>query len=333
MTKSREFSRLTYWLCTIALLVGGKVFAEQACELDERGAARENQRDQLVELLLTEIEDHRYEVCDDESICVAHVSGFAERIASLDAELASACDRSVWRTGVGGMVDLAAVPNGTLDLYADDESRHRLHEALVARRLIGEAQDEGFRDAVMTMGAPGSGKSSILRELGLCQQGEVIVDPDLFKTDLVEYQVARAAHDRLAADRVHRESSMLAKRLRDAAIESRRDLCIDGVLSKRDAALEQIERLQAAGYEVVIVAAVVPFEVSYQRVLDRGEVTGRFVPHEFALQAHANIENHRDDLLRAADRGYAFDTSVPLGVTPPLIIEYQNGQPVTGTTH
>jgi predicted ABC-type ATPase len=226
------------------------------------------------------------------------------------------------------MIDPRELPEGTLQLYGDDPRRQAFYEALVDSRLQASPPDQESLDVILTMGAPGSGKSHALAILDACQEGVVMVDPDLFKNVLVEYRVAKAAHDRLAADRVHRESSMLAKKLRDAAIASRRDLCIDGVMSKRDTALELIQRLQSHGYDVTIVAAVVPFETAYERVLSRGEATGRFVPYEYAKQAHANIEAHRDELLRAANRGYAFDTSGSVDEQPQLIAQYEAGKPV-----
>jgi predicted ABC-type ATPase len=226
------------------------------------------------------------------------------------------------------MIEPREQPDGTLYLYSDDPGRQQLYDQLIASRLETSVAGQESLEAIMTMGAPGSGKSFVLDALGLCQSDVVLVDPDLIKTDLVEYHVGRAAHDRLAADRVHRESSTLAKRLRDEAIGSRRDLCIDGVMSRKDAAIEVIQRLQSNGYEVTVVAAVVPFDVSYQRVLSRGEETGRFVPYDFAQQAHENIEQHRDEILRIADRGYAFNTNVSIDEQPVLIVHYENGEPV-----
>ena len=313
-------------LASLVLVVICAPVPAMAQAVCERDAELEAQRSRLVALLLNEVDDHRYDDCGDGSQCHAHILEYAEQIAPLDEQIAARCDSaSVWREGVNGLIDPRETVNGTLEQYARDAGRQALYDTLVADRLEDSAPDQETLEVIMTMGAPGSGKSSVLRALDLCQRDVVMVDPDLFKGDLVEYHAARAAHDRLAADRVHRESSMLAKRLRDAAVYSRRDMCIDGVLSKREAALELIERLQAAGYDVTIVAAIVPFDVTWQRVVSRGEETGRFVPYDFVRQAHANIEAHKDDLLRAADRGYAFDTSLPVDEQPRLLAYYEDG--------
>ena len=314
---------------TLSVLLCSACRAEESCDQTNDLRAAEAHRQDLVRLLLTEVEDHRYEPCGTGTNCNTHIAAFAQQIAEIDSKLGTYCPgNSVWRSGVEGMIEPREQPDGTLYLYADDPDRQSLYGNLIADRLDDVDSDQESLEAIMTMGAPGSGKSHVLGVLGLCQGEVVVVDPDRFKTDLVEYQVGRAAHDRLAADRVHRESSMLAKRLRDEAIASHRDLCIDGVMSKKDAALEVIRRLQSHGYEVTVVAAVVPLDVSYQRVLSRGEQTGRFVPYDFAKQAHEKIEQHRDEILRTADRGYAFDTSVSIDEAPRLLVHYENGAPV-----
>ncbi len=277
----------------------------------------------LTESLVAEINDHRYEDCGPGTTCNAHVAGLAVQMNLIDAGIRASCPTfKRWREGMPGQVDPRDVSNGTLDQYADDDARKALHELLVADALTAAEPQPDAKNVVMTMGAPGSGKSYVLKHLGLCQDAVVLIDPDEFKQRLVEYQAAIAADDILAADRVHRESSVLAKRTRDEAIAAGQPLCIDGVMSKKAQAIELITRLQDNGYHVTIVAVSVPFDVAYERVLSRGDETGRFVPYEFAKTAHSNIEEHRDELLNLAHVGYLFDTNQPYGEPPLLIKQY-----------
>ena len=300
-----------------------------ACEESASVRTIMARRSDLIDALLIEAEDHRYENCDDGSECHAHVAALAAQLNASDEFIAGECEEwSKWRQGIDGLIDPRNEPLGTLAQYEGDVRRETLHRELVANALADAEPDDASPEVILTMGAPGSGKSYVLRHLGLCQDDVVLVDPDEFKKSLVEYQVAVAADDVLAADRVHRESSMLAKRARDEGITSRRDLCIDGVLSKADAALELIGRLRDAGYAITIVSVSLPFDIAYERVLRRGEETGRFVPRDYAKQAHDRIEQNRDEILRAADRGLVYDTNQPQGQPPRLIATYQNGEKI-----
>lgn len=299
---------------------------EQCAVTDLTRNAAASQRN-VTATLLVEIQKHRYEDCSQGTECSVHIAELATAMNHADEMMLAECPGyDKWQAGISGLIDPRTEPNGTLQQYGDDLERQALYERIVESALADIPADQEDREVVMTMGAPGSGKGYVLKHLGLCQSDVVLVDPDEFKKRLAEYQGAIAADDTLAADRVHRESSMLSKRTRDRAIATHRNLCIDGVLSKRASAIELIDRLQAAGYEVTLVAASVPFDVTYARVLARGEQTGRFVPYEFAKQAHANIESHADELLRRVDHGFLYDTNQPYGEPPLLTGEYQNGE-------
>ena len=314
-------------------MVFGTSFAQElpACEKNDAVSTSLAAQSEARAMLVNEVTDHRYEDCSDGTECFAHINELAQNVNAIDDALEASCPGySKWITGLDGLADPRSIKDGTLTQYAGDDARHALHDVLVALAVAGSDPGQDTLEAILTMGAPGSGKSSALNQLGLCQADVVLIDPDEFKKHLVEYQAAIAADDTLAADRVHRESSMLAKRARDEAIATRRDICIDGVLSKRDAAIELIDRLHAAGYTITLVAADVPFDVAYERVIARGEQTGRFVPYDYAKQAHANIEKHRDDLMRLVDNGYIFDTSKPYGVPPTLVAQYRDGEKIKG---
>jgi predicted ABC-type ATPase len=302
--------------------------SEQAeCQFTGRAQEALLRQEDVRETLLKEIDDHRYEDCSRSTECYSHVAELANVINDADGVLLSDCSSyTKWRYGIDGLIDPRVESNGTLHQYADDSDRHALHDRVVDNALSAAVPNQQELSVIMTMGAPGSGKSYVLNHLGMCKQDIVMIDPDEFKQSLVEYQGAIAADDALAADRVHRESSMLSKRARDQAIASRRNMCIDGVLSKRQSAIDLINRLHDAGYEITLVAISIPFEVAYNRVVARGEETGRFVPYEFARQAHANIETHSDEMLRMVDHGYIYDTNDVYGAPPRLIAEYQQGE-------
>lgn len=299
----------------------------QQCEMNDELRAAEADRDALLSLMLHEATDHRYESCRSGTTCKAHLEEFEQQLDQVDAQIQGLCGSySRWRDGLDGLVDPSQQPEGTLWQYGDDTARRELYEDLINIQLSVTEPNQQRPEAVLTMGAPGSGKSTVLKAIGLCQSDVVLVDPDEFKRDLVEYQLGVAAHDRLSADRVHRESSMLAKATRDKAIEERRNMCIDGVMSKRERAIELLSGLHESGYNTTIVAVTVPLEVSIQRVQERGEITGRFVPVDYIELAYSNIELHRDELMRIADQSFLYDANVPISEPPILLAKFANGE-------
>ncbi len=296
-------------------------------ELDQQADACtsiESQRAPITNALVAEIDEHRYDDCGPGTECLASVSELAAEMNAVVDAASSCAGFERWRAGMPSQVDPREVQDGTLAHYESDAAREALYVRLVDAALAKAGRIESA-SVIMTMGAPGSGKSYVLNHLGLCQSDVVLIDPDEFKRHLVEYQAAIAADDKLAADRVHRESSMLSKRARDKAMSLGLPLCIDGVMSKKQSAIDLITRLKDNGYHVTIVAVSVPFDVAYERVIRRGEETGRFVPFEFAKTAHANIEAHREELLKLADVGYLFDTNQPYGEPPLLIRRFESG--------
>ena len=237
---------------------------------------------------------------------------------------------SPWRDGIPGLVDPRFEPDGTAEQYRNTPERHRLQERLIAARLADSQPDPEDPDAVLTMGGPGSGKTTVLEVLGVCQDDVVRINSDEFKADLVEYTVAVAARDRLASSRVHQESALLAERTRDEAIRSRRDFCYDGTLSETQATLDLVDQLQRDGYDVTVVATAIPFQIGWERIQARAQETGRFVPRDYAEQAYDNVATHAEWVLRAVDVGYLFSTDVPLGEPPLLIAKYVSGKQVEG---
>lgn len=63
-----------------------------------------------------------------------------------------------------------------------------------------------------------------------------------------------------------------------AGAMARGNMCIDGVMSKPESALELLSRSRDSGYNITGVAATVPLEVSVERVQERGATTGRYMP-------------------------------------------------------
>lgn len=181
-------------------------------------------------------------------------------------------------------------------------TRARLHAALIddyRGRFPDVAAD---RRAIVLAGPPGAGKSTVLRSvLGDDAPRWLVVDADEFKHALLrtaiedgsyrDFIVPAAVRDleeageRFAplelASLVHEESSLLAKQLRNAAIDDGLNVVVDTVLSGERAALETGERLARAGYDVRVVDVETTYEISAARVEQRWrDVTRAFLADE-----------------------------------------------------
>lgn len=156
----------------------------------------------------------------------------------------------------------------------------------------------------MLAGPPGAGKGTIrdhiMRETG---QHFTVADPDEFKTLLVKDAVEHGWLEELipAETRcegislapmelsalVHAESSVLAAKVRSAAILGGENIVVDSVMAHESAALRNARNLEQHGYVIEVVSVQVPQELSQARILQRWAqrsaepLGGRWVPSEF----------------------------------------------------
>jgi predicted ABC-type ATPase len=294
--------------------------------VDPRLDIAKKQRQLVVTRMLQEAQQWQFDPCGEGTACYDHIQKYAREIDALDTFIAELePDYSPWRDGLTSMVDPRVDRNGTLTQYEDSIERQLLYEYLVAQRLGKSSSQSEMLEATLTMGGPGSGKSTVLRQLDLCQTG-TIINADEFKADFVEYQVALAAKDRLAASRVHEESSILSRRTRNESIQTKRSFCWDGTLSDGAEALRLIKILQNRGYAVTVIGAMLPTRVGVERVIARGERTGRFVPLEVVTDAYDKIAQHAEEVVMVADRGYLYDTNVAYGKEPILVAHFEKGK-------
>lgn len=175
------------------------------------------------------------------------------------------------------------------------------------------------RHAIVLAGPPGAGKSTVLDEVLVDRGRYLVIDADEFKRALLHEAVRDGSYEswikpeevadlERAGERffplelaslVHEESSRLAKKLRDEAIEEGLNIVIDTVLSSEGVALDLGQQLRANGYNVHVIDVEVPYEVSearirgrwveaYTRALDQGDgLGGRWVPSEYARDVFA----------------------------------------------
>lgn len=129
------------------------------------------------------------------------------------------------------------------------------------------------REAVIVVGAPGVGKSSIANPLARSRDA-AILDADEAKKLIPEYGRGEGANA------VHVESGELAKQALRRLIREGDNLVLPKVGGNTASIDGLISSLKDAGYRVDVVEVVVPEAVAMDRMITRGDKTGRFIPAE-----------------------------------------------------
>ena len=213
-----------------------------------------------------------------------------------------------WINAVPGM------PKFSIEPYLKDgvlaPERKALHDKIV---------DSFFEDvtpvpvgktpvAIMMMGGPASGKSSMVRASGAAEDNFMVVDVDAIKEQIPEYQRAVSNRAKNAAAMVHDESSdWIGKRVRDRAIEERYNVVIDGTGKTLTSYVTNMAKLKEQGYRVTLMLADSTAEIGQERQKPRARRTGRYVP-SFVFSAYKTIPANFAEFRSEADQFFVYDT-------------------------
>lgn len=158
---------------------------------------------------------------------------------------AEVAEQLALRSAVGGPLHREAAAC-TEYRYATDISRVRLRKRLIERYLERENPGRDGRSAVVTAGAPGSGKTSMLRTVIPDLSDYRVIDADIIKDYLIEQALDDGIYDHLLAETLadghklaprelaalaHLESVRLADQIRRLCIIRKENLVVEGTLS------------------------------------------------------------------------------------------------------
>lgn len=111
-----------------------------------------------------------------------------------DSLRAKVAEQLTTRSAAGGPLHRDAA-ECTERRYATDVSRLVLHKHIVDRYLARENPRRDGRSAIITAGAPGSGKSSMLRTVVADLDDYRVIDADIIKDYLIEQAIEDGIYD------------------------------------------------------------------------------------------------------------------------------------------
>lgn len=189
--------------------------------------------------------------------------------------------------------------------------RKQLHNQIIDKVLTGTTPSTEPTFILMG-GLPGSGKSSIVKEMAL--DNYVRIDSDAIKMALPEYAGWNAALLQLEADDV------IGKLMVRAASE-RRNVLLDGTMKTYEKANRLTDVMANLGYKIGVVFSDVAPEEAIQRAITRYQKAGRFVdPLAIAAHDHQNIASYHR-LKNEVDFARLYDNN-ERGAAPKLKEDY-----------
>ena len=178
----------------------------------------------------------------------------------------------------------------------------------------GPATRTGDKTAVIVLGPPASGKSSISNPIAR-KYDATIIDADEAKKPLPEYAGG------VGSNAVHAESQAIIEKMEKIAIDEGDNLVIPTVGKSADKIRNKIERYKNAGYNVQVLDVYVPAEEAAIRMFRRFYKTGRMIPTDY-LNSVGNKPSATYDILRKeeiADGYTRIDNTVAIDQPRPVI--------------
>jgi len=179
--------------------------------------------------------------------------------------------------------------------------------------------------AVMLMGAPGAGKSSIIDELVPDKSNFVHADADQVKEAMPRYQRGLLKGTKNISNKVHAQSKEVTKHVATQAIDSHRNLLFDGTCGDVTEYMALITALRKKNYHITLAMVHVSIDEGLKRVAERAQKTGREVPEDTVQNMYNWVPRNFPPLARLVDQAYLFDNMVRPGEPPILLWETSDG--------
>lgn len=185
-----------------------------------------------------------------------------------------------------------------------DKNRvEKVHKPIIESYLSKVTKVSKNPVVTLMMGAPASGKGTVvrlLRETEREYKDLLIVNPDDIKQKSLkeDYEKFQKHNLKTAARMVHEESSHISKRIVEGLDKIGAHYLQDKCFSDYGKLVKEINRLGELGVKVKVMATTSSIEKAYQRMLERGERTGRYVEEEYFHEQHRLIEETFKKLIK-----------------------------------
>lgn len=208
-------------------------------------------------------------------------------------------------------------------LNINTPERIQLREELTDK-YYGEGAKNQNKRIDLVLGAPASGKSSRLVEPLAEEHGSLIIDSDMIKEELPEF------NNGIGAGAVHQESSVIAdKMIFKKAIANGDNIVFPRLGKKLKTMQELIDELTDEGYDIHIHFMDLPVHESAKRSVSRFKETGRFVDPDYIVNVVANKPaTVYDDIktYKGVQTYEKYTNDVPFGEKPVLLEKGRNKQ-------
>lgn len=228
--------------------------------------------------------------------------------------------------------------------------REALHRQIIEDHLRGIKPTGKQPVQYMNGGGPGSGKSTLragdnarlthyppTREVDEMTGNlnhdtpaeAVLIDPDAVKMMLPEVKRDRNDPNSNWAAKAHEESSYLAKRIHQAALDRGLDLVYDGTGDSGPRSVEnKVAKARQAGYRLEANYIFLDPNEGVRRAGVRAKRTGRIVPEEVIRDTYKDVANTFDTLAQRGtfDVLRVFDNNQVQGAPAKPIAEFQGAK-------
>lgn len=203
---------------------------------------------------------------------------------------------------------------GTEQMHWDQEKngykteRKKLHEKVVASYFKGKTLPaEDAKHCIIAIGGIAAGKTTTLEKRGLGGPNYVHMDPDDIKTQLPEYEHARALKWEGSGAFGHEESSLLSKQVYRKAVDDGHDLIIDGSGKNLNKMIGYIKELKDHGYKVDLIMPDQDVEKGLGFAQKRAENDGRKAYEDLVRDAYDKVPKNFFTLARMVDSAALYD--------------------------
>lgn len=158
-----------------------------------------------------------------------------------------------------------------LEEYTDKEFENQY--CYIKRLETKRAKVAVFPKAIILGGQPGSGKSSMIKNLGnLFQEaGTVVISGDDFRKQHPHFNDIYTRYGDEYVNYTQRFSSQVTERLIDELSKEKYNLIIEGTLRTAAVPIKTAKLLQSRGYQVELAVMAVPSVLSYVGTIERYE--------------------------------------------------------------